>query len=148
MGLRNKLKVWMLRKVVNDQTLYDIISAIRGCDSYNTVLKYLFTARIRYLAGLEQSNVPVDVRECRKISLLMIYKTLEEVSRTDIHCLDHAVSALDALEKLELIDSEEAEVLKKIASILTEVARQWITRDEAVKTVKELAKKYKGLIKP
>jgi len=144
----NVLRVKALKKVVNNSTLYSVVSAIRGCDSGSTALKYLFTARIRYLAGLEQSNVPVDVRECRKISLLMIYKALEEVSRTDIHCLDHAVSALDALEKLELIDSEEAEVLRKIASILTEVARQWITRDEAVKTVKELAKKYSKIIKP
>ena len=148
MGLRDKVKVLILKKVLNDSTLYDVVTAIRGCDSGSRALKYLFTARIRYLAGLDPVNVEVDVREYGRINLLMIYEALGKVSRTDIHCLDHIVPALDALEKLELIDSKEAEVLREIASILNSVARQFMTRDEAVKAVNKLAEKYSDIIKP
>ena len=148
MGLRDKVKVLMLKKVLNDLTLYDVVSAIRGCDSGSRALKYLFTARIRYLAGLDPVNVEVDIRECRKVNLLMVYKALEEVSRTDIHCLDHIIVALDALRRLKLIDSEEAEMLEALATLLANVARGTIKRDTAREKIDELTKEYGKLIKP
>jgi len=148
MGLRNKLKVWMLRKVINDQTLYDIISAIRGCDSYNTVLKYLFTARIRCLAGMNIDDAFADVRVDKEIKLWMIYRAVESVSEADIHYLEHITYAINALRRLKLIDEKEADMLNAIATILIDVAKRAIDRDTARKKIEELTKKYKGLIKP
>jgi len=148
MGLRNKLKVWMLRKVINDQTLYDIISAVRGCDSTNIILKSLFTARIRYLAGLDSGRAVVDVREYKKVRLHMIYLAITSVSVADIHCLEHIIYAVSALRWLKLMDEEEANMLNAIATILIDVAKGTEDHDTARKKIEELTKKYEKLIKP
>lgn len=148
MGLRNKLKVWILRKVVNDQTLYDIVTAFRGCDSYNTVLKYLFTARIRYLAGMNPDDAFADVRVDKEIELWMLHRAVGSVSEADMHYLVHIMYAISALRWLKLIDEEEADMLNAIATILENVARGVKDRDTAENEIGELVKKYRGLIKP
>jgi len=148
MGLKDRIRVRLLKKVLNDPVLYDVITAIRGCDGGGIALKRLFTARIRYLAGLDPVNVEVDVRECRKVNLLMVYKALEEVSRTDTHCLDHIMLAIDTLRRLKLMDGEEAEMLQELATLMANVARGAIDRDTAREKIDELTKKYENLIKP
>ena len=148
MGLKDRIRVRLLKKVVNDPVLYDVITAIRGCDSTNSALKYLFTSRIRYLAGLDPSNVNVDVRVNEEIKLRMIYKAVDTVSEVDAHCLSHIECAINALRKLKLMDEKEAYMLTAIARTLILIAIGEEDRDTVRKMIDKLAKEYEELIKP
>ena len=148
MGLKDRVRVWLLKKVVNDPVLYDVITAIRGCDSTNSTLKYLFTSRIRYLAGLNPDNVNVNVRVNKEVELWMIYKAVDTVSETDAHCLTHIEYAINTLRRLKLIDEKEACMLSTIARTLILIATGEEDRDTVRKMIDKLAKEYEELIKP
>ena len=148
MGLKDRFRVWVLKKVLNDSTLYDIVSAIRGCDSGNTALKYLLTSRIRFLAGLDPDDAYADVRVNKEVELWVLYKAVESVSKADVHCLEHIEFAINALRRLKLMDEEEAGMLYAIATTLTKTARGLIERDKARKKIEELTEKYRKLIEP
>ena len=78
MSKEEKLEV--LRRVVADQSIYDIVCALRGPDFFADSLKFLFTARIRDLA-----NVRLGVR---RHSRQVDFETIEVAYKESHYALE------------------------------------------------------------
>lgn len=106
---------------------YNIACALRGPDSSNTVLKWVFTARIRALAGLALSGSHGLVR----IDTLPVpYATdlrglLPSLINRHYHFLNHARSAALALATPDLARLVIAVQSRSIAAMDVETIIEW-----------------------
>ena len=113
-----------LKKLIDiiwDPDIYNIATALRGPDSWNSELKRIFTARIRALVGLKPNiDLSIEVRESSKIELDDIVYAILNVSRVDYHYLEHVKAALSSLSALlgSSADRRELEFLKELAYLL------------------------------
>jgi len=141
------IKKYMLKKAVTDKDMYYIVSAVRGPDSQNDNLKYIFTARIRWLVGRNDEIASAFRRE-KKVRLSTIVKAIEEVNEYDYHYLVHVGDALDEMVELGLISEREYGFLYKLYCgfiDLTKDLKYYQVR--GVETIKEAIEKYSEFIK-
>jgi len=115
--LRNKVEA--LRILVNDSGTYLIMSALRGPDTENENLKYIFTARIRCLAGMDCNGSSAYCRSKREISLGIVMEALKSVNTNDVLC--------------------------ELADIMEKVAEGYFTRETAETLIKSLVKRFKHM---
>ena len=141
--LRNKVEA--LRILVNDSGTYLIMSALRGPDTENENLKYIFTARIRCLAGMDCNGSSAYCRSKREISLGIVMEALKSVNTNDVHYLRHVWSALGELKVLGVLDATEYRVLCELADIMEKVAEGYFTRETAETLIKSLVKRFKHM---
>lgn len=140
------LKKYFLRKVVTDEDTYLIVGAVRGPDSTNDSLKYIFTARIRWLAGIN-GEIPFTLRGTSRVSLSDIVYAIEEVSECDYHYLAHVGHALDKMLKLGLISKREYDFLEKLRYGLVKLI-DWreFEQIEGMNIIKKAIEKYSEFI--
>jgi len=143
--LRNKMEA--LRILVNDSEIYNIMAALRGPDTQNDDLKWIFTARLRYLVGMDCGGSGVRCRTKKEIRLWEVFEALKKVNEYDEHYLSHVELALFELMVKGLIDKEEYSLLRELADILQRAGVECITKHEAEDLIKKLAKKHRHLIK-
>jgi len=140
------LKKYFLRKVVTDEDTYLIVGAIRGPDSTNDSLKYIFTARIRWLAGIN-GEIPFTLRGTSKVSLLDIALATEKVSECDQHYLAHVGHALDKMLKLGLISKREYDFLENLRYGLVKlISCMEFEQTEGMNIIRETIEKYSEFI--
>ena len=65
-----------LRELLGIQAVYDIAVALRGPDFFAPNLKYIFTCRLRYLAGVDVFSA--DVRASREVALEVVERAARE----------------------------------------------------------------------
>jgi len=142
--LRNKMEA--LRILANEPDTYNIMASLRGPDTENDDLKWIFTARIRHLVGMDCERVGAICREEKIVSLRNVFEALKKVNANDEHYLRHASKALHELRAKGLIDRDEYSLLTELALILRDAGIEHITKDEAKDLIKKLAKKHRHLI--
>lgn len=108
----------ILKTVFNDEALYDIISATRGPDNEDEYIKYLFTARIRFLAGMGNNGYFAQIRSTKYVSEDMVKGFLAHLDNISKHYLVHVSTALIALERLKLIEADEYDFLTSLIVII------------------------------
>jgi len=135
-----------LKVLVNEPDTYLIMTALRGPDTDNENLKYVFTARIRYLAGLDCRGLGRSCRVMKKIRLKDVIEALKYIKAYDFHYLNHVRQALLELRYKGVIDNEEFRVLSELVDIFRNVASGHYSKDEAMYLILSLAKKYKHLL--
>jgi len=125
MSLVEDFKVFA--KLISRYKLYDIASALRGCDVENVELKEIFTARIRYYATIyatgEKASFLGVIRTYKEIFIEDIERILEEDLSKYAHYLAHVNIALFALRDIyeEMGDVEavrELEFLYNLSGML------------------------------
>ena len=146
MGLLGGFKVWVLKWLLSDQRIYDIVSAIRGCDSRNWCLKLVFSARFRALLGCDNTLHAGAVREHKVIAKSILKCALDGLNMSDEHYLIHVLSAINALHELGLIDGRESYVLTEFAKICAMLLTHEIEYKEAIEMLDKLAKEYDDII--
>jgi len=142
--LRNKMEA--LKVLVNESDTFVIMSALRGPDTENEHLKYIFTARIRHLAGLDCRGLGRSCRSMKKIRLKDVMEALKYVKVHDFHYLNHVRQALLGLRFKGVIDDDEYGLLSELADILRNVASVHYSKDEAKQLILSIAKKYRHLL--
>jgi len=129
----------LLKQLLQNEDAYQVIAAIRGPDTkQNHNLKYIFTARIRFYAGLELRFLAV--RQTGKLDIETIVDAAEEARKWAerdysgcLHFLGHVFDALHALMWMHKDDEKafkELGDLKLLASWMEDYARGWISREE------------------
>ena len=142
----SRFKVRVLKWLLGDRRIYDIVSAIRGCDSRNWCLKLVFSARFRALLGCDRTLYTGAVRAHKRIAKSILKCALDGLNMSDEHYLVHAFSAISALYELGLIDNRESYVLTEFAKICTKLLTHEIEYKEAVEMLDKLAKEYDDII--
>jgi len=142
--LRNKMEA--LRILVNQSDIYVIMSALRGPDTENEYLKWVFTARIRHLAGMDCESVGSNCRDEKVVSFKDVIEALKSVNADDRHYLNHVKMALMEFKYKGLIDRDEFLLLYELADILEKVAVGYYSRDGATTLIMNIAKKYRHLL--
>lgn len=141
------IKKYMLKKAVTDEEIYYIVSAVRGPDSENDNLKYIFTARIRWLLGKSEEIVSA-FRRVKEVPLSTIVKAIEEVKEYDYHYLVHVGEALDMLFKLGLISEREYHFLDKLQYGLIKLTEDFeYDQTKGMNIIKKAVEKYSDFIK-
>lgn len=143
--LRNKLEA--LKVLVNESDIYNIMSALRGPDTQNYDLKYIFTARIRHLAGMDCKRSDAHCRDKKVVSIRDVMEALKSINADDEHYLGHVTEALIEFKHKGLIDRDEFLLLYELADIMKKVSIGYFTRETAETLVKSLAKRFKGMFK-
>ena len=127
--------------------VYDLMTALRGPDDTSMInLKYLFTARIRAILGIEEPGVAR--RETREVEWQWVKSALEEaVNATQWSCVEHYLSHVQhALETLAIVDKlrGEAEDLYKLATEIKYAAAKVRFRhaslDEALEELRKVCR--------
>ena len=139
-------KVEALRLLVGCEDAYAIMSALRGSDSGNLELKWIFSARIRYLVGMSSRAWSPYFRRERTVKLGDVLKALDKVSNIDYHYLNHVEYAIMSLKMWGLIDKDEYELLYNLATILNEVAEGSMERKAAEKNIRNLTNKFRNMV--
>jgi len=142
--LRNKMEA--LKVLVNESDTYVIMSALRGPDTGNDDLKYIFTARIRHLAGMNCEGLGGSCRDVKEIRLKDVMEALKHIKEHDLHYLNHVYQALLELRYKGVIDDDEYVLLSELADILRKVANGYYSKDEAKQLILSLAENYKHLL--
>ena len=143
--LRNRMEA--LKILVNESDIYNIMSALRGPDTQNYDLKYIFTARIRCLAGMDCESAGSYCREEKIVSLRDVIDALKSINADDEHYLGHVTEALIEFKHKGLIDRDEFLLLYELADIMKNVSIGYLTRETAETQVKRLAKRFKDMFK-
>ena len=115
----------VLKTIAESKTLYDIVTALRGPDSKNSGLKYIFTSRIRHLAlQLKISDTPHVgwERNTKYFTSHNIAAAVMQLHPYDIHYLHHVLDALNSLHSLNLINTDEYICLSSLAQVLLGLA--------------------------
>ena len=119
---RIKVKT-MFNIIMNDATLYHLVSAIRGPDFSASNLKYLFTSRIRYFLEAEISS-GILVRDepfipCRWImfAITELKQWIKKSPSGCYHYLNHIKDALYSLNILGFITRKEFKLLLNLTNI-------------------------------
>jgi len=133
-----------LRELINDKDTYNIITAIRGPDSCNYGLKWIFTARIRYLLGLR--NLVVDIRLSPAVGKRLLYSALEELTDADLHYLYHVSNALKSLHCTGVLDEEEYEFLQQLCDIYVKYLCYFEYREHIEVELTQLIEEYPQFI--
>ena len=144
MSKEEKLEV--LRRVVADQSIYDIVCALRGPDFFADSLKFLFTARIRDLAnvrlGVRRHSRQVDF-ETIEVAYKESHYALERGA--DVwHYLSHCYHALNSLKSM--VEGEVREELMELEQLCFDFIRLLNMRAEldlAVSHLRELYNSFK-----
>lgn len=102
----------MLKRVINNDALYDIVSAMRGPDNVRGSIKYVFTARIRVLAGLESNQL--TRRDEKYITEQYINVCIIDGIGLPDHYYTHIYDALQALRVMGLIELDEYQFLREL----------------------------------
>ena len=141
-----KLKLRILRWLLNDWRIYDIVSAIRGPDTQIEGLKTIFTERIRALLDLDLPRA----RHTKEVPFTAIVNAITKISRHDLHYLDHVKSALEIMHDYNIIEQREYQFLRKLLGIIDELV-YW---DDVERTqifnmnrLTELIQEYQDFIK-
>jgi len=112
--LREKFEQFKALIAIPD--FYNIAAAIRGPDTGNSSLKWIFTARIRYLIGVRNNGAAI--RTINKVHIEHVENAVLNLRKGDLHYLDHVQHALTALASLGAIDHEEHWFLYYLADAL------------------------------
>ena len=138
-----ELAVNLLRELAKNRHACNIMSATRGPDLPNTVpLKYLFTARIRFLA-FGSSNYFWAVRPTPEVDYEMVQDALTLNYDGLSHYLSHVSAALDSLFRLGLMDAREYRFLLHLASAL----KALVHIDEGMYSEKDIIERTGEVIK-
>ena len=150
MSVREKEKVELLQKVLEDPTLYNIVSAIRGPDlHYESALKVLFTIPLRYIASGAMSPAEAIRTFMNPTQVRIVLEGIHDVRGNFGHWTSHIIDAYDALFYLGLIDARirrYVDVVLEIISYahgLTSVTSVKLTNDMIDRYVKEVEEAYK-----
>jgi len=133
-----------IRKLITCKGVYDLMTALRGPDDVGMVnLKYIFTARIRAILGVEEPGVAR--REVRKVEWQWVKEALEEaVNATQWSCVEHYLRHVrNALATLAIVDKlrGEAEDLIRLAIEIEHAAANVRFRHASLdETLEELRK--------
>jgi len=146
MDLLSRSRIQVLKWLLGDQKIYDVASAIRGCDSGNWCLKLVFSARFRALLGCDRTLYTGAVRTHKRIAKSILKCALDKLSMSDVHYLVHMLRAINAFYELELIDGRESYVLTEFAKICAKLLTHEIEYKEAVEMLDKLAKEYDDII--
>ena len=131
-------KLKMLSELLNNKDWYDIIAVIRGPDCIEmTHCKEIFTARIRWLAGLRRGmtrNGPyIDVD-----LLTLCLSGVREINRMkgfDYHHWSyHTKLALHSLALLNIMKRDEYEFLNNLLNILDDIYIHGYVTEEKLRT--------------
>ena len=147
-GLKQMIKIVV--GLLEDQDIWDLVTAFRGVDADSFNLKWIFTARIRYLAG--HRDATLYLRDKPTIGSSNLSQALIEAENMDLtgldHYLTHMEKALIVLHKAGLIDSEEYNFLRELSGFILEWATSLRYKDEDIKstTVDTLIAKWKKFI--
>ena len=121
--LRRRLLRWLLR----DSDVYDVVAALRGPDFPAPNLKSIFTSRLRHLLGVAVSFM--DVRCERRVSLRSVLEAAREAGewyskseRGFKHWYEHMWCAIASLCFMEGRADTITE-LRELHQLLTDIAR-------------------------
>lgn len=98
--------------VATSGEIYNIVCGLRGPDSGNKYLKYIFTSRLRGIIGV----YGVNVREESTIEFEDIVNAILTMEKHDEHYLNHMYWSFKCL--YEISENREALFLSKLAEIL------------------------------
>lgn len=119
-------------KVLNSGALYDVASAMRGPDDDCVGLKFIFTARIRSLAGVY--NEDVLLRDTKVINRDILRDAIEDIitmhKNAARHYISHVDSALQALKYYKRISKPEYKFLQHIIHHFHRYFAGYINEDE------------------
>ena len=148
--MENKEKIETLKQLLKDENIYNLVTALRGCDFYSPSLKRIFTARIRYLLGIEYPHVAVrktpKIKDSRLLrAILDVYEIKD--CRMLYHYLGHVHSALDCLRQYNAIDRLEYEFLHDLRIFFETLAYDvdFNGRKLDVNEIRETIKNFKAM---
>jgi len=128
-----KQEIEALIRLLKNDDIYDVVTALRGPDTENTALKRIFTLFIRGRLGVppywEYTNL--------KIPFGVVVEAILTVDENDMHYLNHTSRALGVMKKHGLITEDEFQVLDALIDILRGVIYASKTTDE-VNAVREM----------
>ena len=119
-------------KVLNSEALYDVASAMRGPDDDCVGLKYLFTARIRSLAGIYSDTLLL--RDTKRVNRDILRDAIENIitmhKDAARHYISHVDSALEALKYYKIMSKPEYKFLQHIIHHFHRYFAGYINEDE------------------
>jgi len=138
-----------LRGLLGFQVVYDIAVALRGPDYVADRLKYVFTARLRWLAGVDVFSA--DTRCEEKVALTHVEEAALEArewfkkTRTGFrHWLEHMYTALNSMQLLLVrtgghVDAvRELEEMKQLLLYIRDYAYEHMNMKELEEKAKQL----------
>ena len=128
-------KFEQFRELIAMHTFYDIASALRGPDTDNAGLKWIFSSRIRHLLGVRA--IAVTTRPRASIPLQWLEQALEKLTYRDSHYLFHVLSALSALHEVKAIDVREYWFLYYLADAYLTIAESLSSESKWIERVEE-----------
>ena len=136
----NSVDVNAFSTVINDDRIYHIVRAFRRPDVYAPNLDMLFSARIRYLAGIRDKTIPL--RTLRYVNLFQVYFALGETRKEHEYYLDIVHDALRSLTLLGLMTETEYYFLNSLRTTFYYYSWGWYSKLKAVREIKETAIEY------
>jgi len=140
-------------ELLKNRGVYDLMCSLRGPDDTGMInLKYLFTARIRAILGIEEPGVAR--RETREVEWQWVKSALEEMVEAQQwtvveHYLGHVQRALAVLANIDKLRGE-AEGLLRLASELEHAAVnvrfKWFSLDRELEELRKMCREL-GFVK-
>ena len=137
-------KIDIFKDLLKDEDIYNLASAIRGNDYDYRNIKYLFTSRIRFLLGLDDSYG--SIRSLYSLSIPHVISILRDVGNArerhmESHYFDHVVSALDVLLDNEMIDRDEYTIL---TTLVVEMVKYIFHNSDSTDSIAKLLRELTG----
>jgi hypothetical protein len=121
--------------MLGDSDFYALMSALRGPDGDFEALKQLFTARIRYLAGMRNAAY-LNIRSIKAIPKailrLAIYEAADANKHTIEHYINHIEIAITALYRAKLMTRSEYKFLSYTAHKIWKYTKNIINKHDLI----------------
>lgn len=105
-----------LSSKLTEEELWDVMTALRGPDNCNYILKQAITARIRYLIGMRGDNRGRAITKRTPLGKPTVNNVLKKLTNIDRphHFLKHVANAINVLYRHELITYNEKNNFHKL----------------------------------
>lgn len=145
-SLSHKEKINIFKSFAGNKVYYNIMCVLRGDDTTIEEIKWIFTARIRHLVGVSESEVYTAIVRSRphvsKIDVDILVNKLMGFGSADYlvlsHYLNHVMAAINSIGELGLMLPSECSALFDVAEGIISFLEGKISMETLFKRLQQL----------